>query len=59
MKIKESLVHDKHRTKVIGFIDIGDINNQLGQLQSACLGNGPIYCFTYAGTNGKGNIYQT
>ena len=40
MKIKESLVYDKHGTKIIGFIDIGDINNQLGQLQSACLGNG-------------------
>ena len=40
MKIKESLVYNKHGTMVIGFIDIGDINNWLGQLQSAGLGNG-------------------
>ena len=40
MKIKESLVYNKHGTMVIGFIDIGDINNRLDQLQSAGLGNG-------------------
>ena len=37
MKIKESLVYDEHGTKIIGFMDIGDVNNQLSQLEKSCL----------------------
>lgn len=33
MKIKENLVYDKHETKIIGFVDIGDVSNQLSQLE--------------------------
>ena len=29
VKIKESLVFDKHETEVVGFVDMGDINNKL------------------------------
>ena len=29
MKIKEGLVYDKHECKVIGFVDVGTINNHL------------------------------
>ena len=32
MEITENLVYDKHETKIIGFVDIGDTNNQLSQL---------------------------
>ena len=33
IKIKENLVYDKHETKIIGFVDIGDVSNQLYQLE--------------------------
>ena len=33
MKIKESLVYDKHSAHIIGFVDIGDVGNQLNQLE--------------------------
>ena len=29
MKIKEGLVYDKHKCKIIGFVDVGTINNTL------------------------------
>ena len=29
MKIKEILVYDKHSAHIIGFVDIGDVGNQL------------------------------
>ena len=29
VKIKDSLVYDKHGVRIIGFIDVGDINNEL------------------------------
>ena len=29
IKVKESLVYDKHSKNIIGFTDIGEINNQL------------------------------
>ena len=31
MKIKECLVYDKHETEVIGFADVGEINNHLAR----------------------------
>ena len=33
IKLKESLVYDKHSSHIIGFIDIGDVGNQLNQLE--------------------------
>lgn len=33
MKIKESLVYDKHGVNVIGFVDLGAVNNQLDQFE--------------------------
>lgn len=36
MKIKDNLVCNKYDTEVVGFIDIGDINNQLTQFEREC-----------------------
>ena len=36
LKLKESLVCDKWEAKVIGFVDIGDINNDLSKLEQEC-----------------------
>ena len=36
MKIKESLVYDKHSAHIIGFVNIGDVGNQLSQLEERC-----------------------
>ena len=36
MRIKEDLVYDKHTGKVIGFVNLGDVNNQLSALEVAC-----------------------
>ena len=36
MPIKEDLVYDKHTGKVIGFVNLGDVNNQLNALEIAC-----------------------
>ncbi len=36
MKVKESLVYDKHTAQVIGFIELGEVNNHLTQLEQAC-----------------------
>ena len=34
MKLKENLVYDKHETNVVGFVDVGDFNNQIAELES-------------------------
>lgn len=34
MKIKENLVYDKHETNIVGFVDIGDVGNELSNLES-------------------------
>ena len=36
MKIKEGLVYDKHSAHIIGFVNIGDVGNQLSQLEERC-----------------------
>ena len=36
MRIKEELVYNKHTSEVIGFIKLGDVNNQLSDLENAC-----------------------
>lgn len=33
MKIKESLVYDKHQSKIIGFMNLGEVNNQLSEFE--------------------------
>ena len=33
MKVKEGLFFDKHFCELIGFTDLGDINNDLNQLE--------------------------
>ena len=33
IKIKEDLVYNKHTYEIIGFIDLGDVNNQLKCIQ--------------------------
>ena len=33
MKVKEGLVFDKHTCELVGFTDIGDINNDLNHLE--------------------------
>ena len=42
MKIKEGLVYDKQCGKVTGFVDLGDINNDLIQLEQKATENPPI-----------------
>ena len=39
VKTKESLVFDKHETEVVGFVDMGDINNKLADLEKECSTN--------------------
>ena len=36
MKIKESLVYDKHSCRLTGFTNVGDINNRLNELEMHC-----------------------
>ena len=36
MKVKESLVYDKHSAEVIGFVELGDVNEHLAQLEQSC-----------------------
>ena len=36
MKVKESLVFDKQETEVVGFVDMGDVNNELADLEREC-----------------------
>ena len=36
MKIKESLVYDKNAAKIIGFIDLGTVGNQLLEFEQSC-----------------------
>ena len=36
MKIKESLVYDKHSAKVYGFINLGQVNKELQDLEQSC-----------------------
>ena len=35
MKLKENLVYDKHEANV-GFVDVGDFNNQIAELEKEC-----------------------
>ena len=39
MKVKESLVFNKHTCELVGFTDIGDINNELAKLKQECDSN--------------------
>lgn len=41
MKVKESLVYDKHSCEVIGFVELNDINHQINQLESQTANNRP------------------
>ena len=36
MKVKEDLAFDKHTCKLIGFVDLGEINNILDRLEHHC-----------------------
>ena len=36
VKVKENLVFNKHSGELIGFLDIGEVNNQLVQFEEAC-----------------------
>ena len=37
--IKEDLVYDKHEGKLVGFVNLGEMNNHLHDFESALLGN--------------------
>ena len=39
VKVKEGLVFNKHNCELIGFIDLGDINNDLNRLEEECQSN--------------------
>ena len=54
--IKENLVHDKHNGQVIGYVNLGDVNNQLIALKSACNSDKqqcPASCHSHASYNGQ------
>ena len=36
MKVKEDLIYDKHEEEMIGFVRIGDINDQLLEFERHC-----------------------
>ena len=36
VKIKETLIFDKHTCELVGFTNVGDINNHLDQVQEQC-----------------------
>lgn len=36
MKVKKRLVFDKHETNVVGFLALGDVNNELADLEREC-----------------------
>lgn len=42
MKIKEDLVYDKHTGQLTGFLNIGEVNNQLLQLEQVCKQETPL-----------------
>ena len=42
MKIKEGLVYNKYSGEMIGFTDLGDINNELVKLEQESLQHPPI-----------------
>ena len=49
MKIREGLVFDKHNCKLIGFTDLGSINNTLTDFEQECDGEkGPINADAFA-----------
>ena len=39
MKIKEDLVFNKHSCQLVGFIDLGDVNNVLTEFEQQCTGS--------------------
>ena len=41
MKVKESLVYDKHSCEVIGFVELDDISHQISQLENKADDNLP------------------
>ena len=38
VRIKEDLVYDKHSSQIIGFVNLGNINNQLLELERSQTG---------------------
>ena len=38
MKVKEGLVFNKHTCELVGFTDIGEINNELNRLEQSADG---------------------
>ena len=39
MKVKESLVFNKHSCELVGFTNIGDVNNELAKVKQECDSN--------------------
>ena len=33
MKIKETLVYDKNKSKIVGFVNLGEVNDQLAKFE--------------------------
>ena len=36
VRIEDNLVYDKHGLQIIGYVDIGDINNELVKFEQSC-----------------------
>ena len=59
MKLKESLVYDKNENQVIGFVDLGELNNDLVRLeQSEGDQHPPVATHNYVSPNGTWNLHQ-
>ena len=41
VKVKEGIVYDKHDCRVIGFVDFGDVNNAMSELERSDNGSPP------------------
>ena len=44
MKIKESLVYDKHESNIVGFVNLGEVNDQLARFEREASNNSKQSC---------------
>lgn len=44
MKIKESLVYDKHESNIVGFVNLGEVNDQLARFEREASNNSEQSC---------------
>ena len=60
MKLKKIFVCDKHEANVVGFVDVGDFNNQIIELEECSSDFGPHESIaTRVGSDGERHFHQT